>query len=1129
VGRTAETATYFAGPGGLVKAGIEKGAGPGFKAAQKLTPAAIEALNRAKPAFTIKQAEGAPISSVIPGRVPKAEEGVSRELRRIRAPSVPAIYRAEEPWANQAMAAAQEARGPTVVGAAPGPFGIVYLDFEAMGGAKPTVMQIKEFLQEMGYSGAHTVKELRGGLSTFAKGTYRFRIDFDQLGGRFDSREFVERLGFGGTPRAPSLREGRPDNLLAEVLPKVDGGVLRKLRKSGALLSQEGQVERGIYSLHRIDDVAPSAEKPHGAFFSIEQPGFKSQFEGEGARVFRRTASPKSPLYVQPGSVQGFTFADDAAIRAISELKGGAFLDELKKMGGIGVTSDTLRGTAKGKEVLRKYLEKNYPGVEWGRYYDSREMLMAVGGIESRKAGHDAIVMLDKADPSGSEFVALTDKILSGASPTAKPLGADVFRTQPASSLLLQPQLRESVVKQVVDATKLSIDATQLDKSKRLFRNIADFLKTGELVVDDIPKIIKAEGISPEQFADIWTETISRAGRELNYLSRLSKDLGVVFRDNQLAASALEKHYNKYKEGQELWERALDGFARMEDFRRGMLVTQLATAMRNMSSQAGRLVLAQFDEALQSTITGGLKAVGLADEATNGINVFNSLYSRLSPRGRTELSRILDSDKAAMHKARMLTQSVHEVPSGTGSLPDTVLSRAAHMGQRLSYVLNTVNRGQEHFFRKIAFEAKLKQRIKDLGKDYRTVDPSEIPEGVYREAVDYALEMTFSASPTSKTGREFLDAYRKLGLTTVNPFPRFAFANALPFVFNHSPLGYLGAMSPKTIKALQSGNPAQFSKAVSRATLGTLMLKSAWHFRQSEYAGEKWYQIKISEDQRTREAKYIDIRAFAPFSSYFFLAEAMLRPERMTNKDYIEAAIGLNRTAGTGLVFVDLLRAKKPETTAKLLENFVGEYVGSFTVPLRTPKDIISHWDKKEATFRDAKNDPTWGPLGRAMTNVPGLGRRFPESASPLSTRERVAETPLLRQFTGLSVTTRNAVEREVDRLGVGWESIYPRTRVEDADRQITRYMAPLMERFGSVLMGHPSYKHASEPRQRIMFKALLKSVRSTATEYYKMKNPDKAGRIWYESLGDDEKKVLGEVLGSNSPLINGLTGRKNN
>ena len=34
----------------------------------------------------------------------------------------------------------------------------------------------------------------------------------------------------------------------------------------------------------------------------------------------------------------------------------------------------------------------------------------------------------------------------------------------------------------------------------------------------------------------------------------------------------------------------------------------------------------------RSTITGGLKAVGLADEATNGINVFNSLYSRLSPR-----------------------------------------------------------------------------------------------------------------------------------------------------------------------------------------------------------------------------------------------------------------------------------------------------------------------------------------------------------------------------------------------------------------------------------------------------------------------------------------------------------------
>ena len=767
----------------------------------------------------------------------------------------------------------------------------------------------------------------------------------------------------------------------------------------------------------------------------------------------------------------------------------------------------------KGAEFIGKLGENAAYFASPGAAIKSAMAMKASPGLTAgRKATQATVEYLNKAKPN---FTIKKAEEAVGVAEEAAPKG------NPASSILMQPQLKEAVVKDVVDATRASIDVLQFDKSKRLFRNISDFLKTGEVQVQDLPGILKAENITPEEFANIWTDTISLAGRELNHLSRLSKDIGFVFKDNPGAAAAFNRTHAQYKEGQFLWEKIGDGFARLEDFRRGLLVTQLATTMRNISSQAGRLVLAQFDDAIQTTIRQGMKAINLSDEATNGINIMNAAMSRLSSKGRMKLERIMDADKAATYKARVIGQTVHEVPAAGGAV-DATVGRLAHMGQKFTYALNILNRGQEHFFRKIAFEAKLKQELANMGKDFSKVNPAEIPEHLYEKATQYALEMTFSASPKSRTGREFINAWRKLGLTTVNPFPRFAFANALPFMLDHSPLGYFNALSPEAIKGITSGNPEVFAKSISRATLGTMMLKSAWHFRQSEHAGEKWYQVKLSEDKKTGEAKYMDIRAFAPFSTYFFLAEAMLHPERMSGKDYFEAAIGLNRTAGTGLVVIDLLRAKKTETTAKLMQNFVNAYASSFTVPFRTPKDFIAGFNEEEAKLRDTRNDPKWGPLAGAMGNIPFVSQQFPESPNPLSTKVKESETPILRQTTGISVTTKNAVEREVERLGIGWETIYPKTGFQEADRDITRKMSPVIERVGPILFDHPLYKHRSDAWKKYLLEEVIKETKSYASQVYSAENPEMGAKISYERMDDDLKAIVEETI-KNNPVLNRL------
>ena len=176
----------------------------------------------------------------------------------------------------------------------------------------------------------------------------------------------------------------------------------------------------------------------------------------------------------------------------------------------------------KGAEFIGKLGENAAYFASPGAAIKSAMAMKASPGLTAgRKATQATVEYLNKAKPN---FTIKKAEEAVGVAEEAAPKG------NPASSILMQPQLKEAVVKDVVDATKASIDTLQFDKSKRLFRNISDFLKTGEVQVQDLPGILKAENITPEEFANIWTDTISLAGRELNHLSRLSKDIGFVSR-----------------------------------------------------------------------------------------------------------------------------------------------------------------------------------------------------------------------------------------------------------------------------------------------------------------------------------------------------------------------------------------------------------------------------------------------------------------------------------------------------------------------------------------------------------------------------------------------------------------------
>jgi len=644
------------------------------------------------------------------------------------------------------------------------------------------------------------------------------------------------------------------------------------------------------------------------------------------------------------------------------------------------------------------------------------------------------------------------------------------------------------------------------EEGRRIFKQVRDALALGEIQIEELPNILRKHKLTSEQFAQLYSHDVSDAARVLSYHSAAIRRLRRAFSGESKALHILEDaitRKEKYMEG--FGDKLFEWWARLDRPRRAIMVSQLATAMRNMWSQAGRITMGTFDDALQTYLKTGSSKAGMK-EATN---TFWSVMNQVSPQKRKLLREILDSESAGLQAARLISQPVHEVTAGS----------------KIGHFVMTLNRIQEHFFRKLAFEAKLRSLLNHRGlPSPEKIKPNKIPQDVLKEAVEYGLEMTFAKSAQTRWQKSLVDLGRIPGFTTIQPYPRFAYANALPFLLDHTPLGYLKAFSPKTLEELASGNPARFAKAASRATIGTLMFSSAWQLRQSEYAGERWYQIKLPGkfDKKTGEQLYIDTRAYAPFSTYLFMAELFCHPERLKATDFAQAIIGLNRIAGSGLVLVDLLRAKTPETAKEFFINFLGQYVGSFGVTARMFKDIgagiaeISGPEgivvSEDSIIRNTRINPEIAPL---LDNIPKASRLLTEASSPLKASRLRRLHPLLRQTTGLTITSKNKIQAEVDKLGMDYSYIYPRWGDAKVNAKGAEYMGPIVEMYADKILENENYQKLDPLRKQIVLHAFFQLARQEARWQFQQREPEMASFARLEgSLNLLQKKLIEQVLG---------------
>lgn len=647
----------------------------------------------------------------------------------------------------------------------------------------------------------------------------------------------------------------------------------------------------------------------------------------------------------------------------------------------------------------------------------------------------------------------------------------------------LDERVKDSLVQMMAQGADLS-KLGEFDKSQRIFLRLAEVIKGGDIDVAQLPRILEKYDLSSEDFARMFVETASEAGRTLGHLSWLKKQLGDVFKDNPEVLAQLAKMGG---EGPTMGDRIWFGLKDAENVRRGLLVTQLATASRNAISQTGRLAVGGLDNIFQSVLTGDAKGDALGEVRRN-FNDIHAIFSRLNPKQRSRVLDLLGDKKFALEEARFLGP-VHEAVGGPG----------------IVRVLNKFNRLQEHFFRKIAFESRLRSNIannpdfRKAGITYDTIDPKLIPQEMMEDAVNHSLEMTFAHPGHSKFQRDIVQGFSKFWPAyTLQPFPRFNYANALPFLFDHSPLGYLHAFKPEVIQKLARGDAQEFAKAASRATIGTMMFDSAWRIRQSDMAGEKWYEIIIGLDEEGKQI-VIDARPFAPFSTYLFLAEAMLRPKNIEGKDWALATIGVNRVAGTGLAFVDLMRGKVKEQTVKdVMGSVAGAYLGGFTVPFGTVKDLYSGLDPEETITRDTRQNPF---LGNLMRNLPEASQLLPEVNSMTTTKRVRAENPITKQLTGLRVKTKDPVSRKIDELNMSWGQLSPRTGNKQADNIMRGYMGQAMEVVGPKFIASKEFQAMGPATQAKALNELFKITKGHARARLANEHPRLNGRLALEGI----------------------------
>jgi proteasome lid subunit RPN8/RPN11 len=684
---------------------------------------------------------------------------------------------------------------------------------------------------------------------------------------------------------------------------------------------------------------------------------------------------------------------------------------------------------------------------------------------------------------------------------------------------LTDPQLKLGIHKDVVDAAMELFRAGKIERDPKMLISdqILDAIRDGKLRIEDMAQVLDSRGMTFSDFgAQMFRPAITDAARRLGALGQLQRRLNEI--ETELTGAAPgrpggkpgEPDPGKLKTIGDILDaaRAIDPareakirnrtlaaalayWRRADNVRRGLLVTQLATSVRNFTSQVGRLGLDVMDQGLE----GGLqRAFGKevtahpADSMKAMMDVF-----RVSP---AEAKRRVDAllEGLPREEERLFSNyasDLNRVAKMQGA--DKVIDAGLRAAEKAVEVLNTFNRFQEYAVRRAVFQAELGARLRRRGIDLEAAikDPTvrrEIPVADIRAAIEKSLEVTFASNPAyGSAGYHFIKWINKTpGATFLIPFPRFMM-NALKFYLEFSPAGFLKFLSEAERQKFRQGD----MKTMSRGLLGIGLLSAAYLIRSMQADDTKWNEVRLPGMERV-----IDVRPLNPFASYLFVADILRRAANGNlyggnlATETIKNILGVNVRGGTGLQAIDQLvdglrDIGDARALTKYLQGAGGRIVSGLLTPLQQLTDVYAEFDPEAQILRNTRERPFLGPILQRFpsTMVEALGVELPsERSSPTSSEPMKRESPGVRQATGLTMyKAKNDFEKELDRLQIPYREILPSQRDPRLDNLLAAKMGPLAEEEGGRLVNSTRFQNLGEIGKRLELKAYLQRLRKKA------------------------------------------------
>jgi hypothetical protein len=639
--------------------------------------------------------------------------------------------------------------------------------------------------------------------------------------------------------------------------------------------------------------------------------------------------------------------------------------------------------------------------------------------------------------------------------------------------------------------------------------------KAGTLPEEEVSKLVTKYDLKDEDLFELITG--SRQG--LGDAARVMQRFSIASRYVPKEAADIAKRGLEEADDLGFWKRLPNAY-------RGALVSSVATTMRNVLSSVPRgLLIDPMTNLMDSAINAAANPFRQQKVGVNPLDAAAIITDRFAPGQNARNAKFWEQMKNVQPEIQKELAATYAADVARVTKKD-----AFSKVEKAVDVANLFNRISETATRKAVFPVMLRREATRLNLDFdELVDTggiARLPEEAWSKALDDTLGFTYSArSEVADKFSEMLDKMGKVGTvarvvgTTVMPFPRFMM-NALKFQFDYSPAGFA--------KLLTEAERAKFAKgdvsAVSKAIVGSSMLYGAYQFRNSENAGEKWYEGKL-DDGRT-----VDLRPYFPAAPYLLVADVIKRAQDGTldqafeTKDILQGLSGAQFRAGTGLYVTDQLLKDLSGASGNLdkaktiATSWLADVGAGFLQPFSTFKDFYAQYDPEEAIYRDTKDNP----LGALLRPIPGAQQALGLPAAPSATREgpMTTDNPALRQLLGATIRpAKNIVESELDRLGLTPYDVGSKTGEVAIDRLVNRDLGIIAERGIVPLLQSPEYQNLDNVGKSAAIKEIYAKAREAANAKFNAENPELSLLKKFKGMKREEKIMLNRQVESSTGM----------